>query len=194
MANKKTRAVTNEEYELILKTILEGFVDGQGKKILPNKRVAMALVIEANLGIRVGDAVGLKLKDILHISGRYKLNIVETKTKKCREFSVPNEVYIYIQNYALDMGIKKDQRIVELTERQVQRHLKQTVDYLELKDISTHSFRKYFATAIYNENDYNIDLVRHLLQHSSVLVTQRYLGLDSKIVEEALSKHIKLPA
>lgn len=194
MANIKTRALTNDEYELILKTILEGFVDGNDRKILPNRRVAMALVIEANLGIRVGDAVGLKLKDISLVSGRYRLNIVETKTQKERTFSVPNEVYIYIQNYALEMGIKRDQRLVELSERQVQRHLKQVVDYLGLTDVSTHSFRKFYATSMFYENDQNFELVRHLLQHSSLAVTQRYLGVDSKVVEKALDKHIKLPA
>lgn len=44
------------------------------------------------------------------------------------------------------------------------------------------------------ENDYNVELVRQLLQHSSVAVTQHYLSVEPKIVEQALQKHIVLPA
>lgn len=48
--NKKTRALTQEQYEEIIKTMQEGF---SGTR--PNERVATALVIEANLGIRISD-------------------------------------------------------------------------------------------------------------------------------------------
>ena len=61
-----------------------------------------------------------------------------------------------------------------------------------MPNIGTHSFRKYFATEIYKDNDYNIVLVQQLLQHSSVAITQRYIGITSKIQEDALQKHIHL--
>jgi len=41
-------------------------------------------------------------------------------------------------------------------------------------------------------NHYNIELVRTLLQHSSVNVTQRYIGIGSKEMEDALKKNICL--
>lgn len=194
MANKKTRVLSNEEYELLIKTITEGFKDSDDRIIKPNKKVAMALIIEANLGVRIGDAVNLKLRDFITVNGKYRLNIIETKTRKERTFSIPGEVYIFIQSYAIEMGIARDQRLVELTERQVQRHLKQAADHLGLEDVSTHSFRKFYATSMFYENDQNFELVRFLLQHSSLAITQRYLGVDSKVVEKALDKHIKLPA
>lgn len=37
-----------------------------------------------------------------------------------------------------------------------------------------------------------INLVRVLLQHSSIAVTQRYIGIQSEEIEEALQKHIHL--
>ena len=58
---------------------------------------------------------------------------------------------------------------------------------LPLRNYGAHSARKLFATKVYVENSYNIELVRVLLQHSSVVTTQRYIGIQQKQVEEALA-------
>ncbi|OYP46279.1 hypothetical protein CG709_03745 [Lachnotalea glycerini] len=57
--------------------------------------------------------------------------------------------------------------------------MKVVCEYLGLSGIGSHSFRKAFATNVYVNNHYNIELVRTLLHHSSVLVTQRYIGTGS---------------
>ena len=46
---------------------------------------------------------------------------------------------------------------------------------------------------IYNNNDYDIELVRELLQHSSTSITERYLDVGDKRREEALAKGVKTP-
>ena len=68
MANKKTRALTVEEYNQIIDAMREGFAGCR-----PNNRIATALVIEANLGIRISDILNLRLRDIVKESGRYRL-------------------------------------------------------------------------------------------------------------------------
>ncbi|MDD4805136.1 MAG: tyrosine-type recombinase/integrase, partial [Candidatus Pacebacteria bacterium] len=55
-----------------------------------------------------------------------------------------------------------------------------------------HSFRKYFATNIYLNNNYNIELVRKILQHSSAAVTQKYIGIQQKDIELALQNNVRL--
>lgn len=155
----------------------------------PNDRIATALIIEANLGIRISDILKLKLSDIIKEGSRYRLNIIEQKTKKNRNFTVPFEIFQYIKIYCLENGIKDNEIIFPITERAVQKQLKIVTDWLELDNISTHSFRKFFATQVYQNNDYNIILVQQLLQHSSPAVTQRYIGVSSKDIETALSKH-----
>lgn len=194
MANKKTRAVNKEEFEKIISTIRTGFTLPNGDKVRPNDRIATALTLQANLGLRIGDIVRLKLADIVLENGRYHLNMVEQKTGKARNFTVPTEVYIYLQDYALKNGLKPTQKLFPLTVRAVQLHLQKVCRYLGITGVSTHSFRKFFAVSIYMENDYNVELVRQLLQHSSVAVTQHYLSVEPKIVEQALQKHIVLPA
>lgn len=72
------------------------------------------------------------------------------------------------------------------------KQLKIVCDFLEYNGISTHSFRKYYATEIYKNNGYNIALVQQLLQHSSTAVTQRYIGIQQKEIETAIENHLKL--
>ena len=194
MANKKTRAVNKEEFEKIIAAIRTGFVLPDGDRVRPNERVAVALTLQANLGLRIGDIVHLRLADIILEGGRYHLDIVEQKTGKARNFTVPTEVYIYLQNYTIQQGLRPTQKLFPLTVRAVQLHLQKVCRYLGISGVSTHSFRKFFAVSIYMENDYNVELVRELLQHSSVAVTQHYLSVEPKIVEQALQKHIVLPA
>lgn len=72
------------------------------------------------------------------------------------------------------------------------KHLKAVCEHLEIDGVGSHSFRKGFATNVYVNNNYNIELVRTLLQHSSVLVTQRYIGIGTKELEDAIQKNICL--
>lgn len=188
--NKKTRALTDEQYINIIRTLQNGFVRRSGNVFKPNKRVAAILVIEANLGLRISDVLRLRLYEIVRDGNRYRLDIIEQKTKKKRTFTVPIEIYSYIQEYALENNINPKARLFPLSERTVQHQLKEVCDYLGYRGIGTHSFRKYFATDVYVNNNYNIELVRTLLQHSSVVTTQRYIGIQSEQVENALQKHV----
>ena len=192
MANKKTTALTESEYELIINTIKSGFTAENGKVFRANERLATILTLEANLGLRIGDILNLKLSDIVKDGERYRLDIIEQKTGKRRTFTVPREILNYINNYAKYYRIKTTEPLFAISERAVQKQLKLVTDYLGMKGIGTHSFRKYFATSIYLENGYNIELVRTLLQHSSSAITQKYIGIGRRDVEEALKKHIKL--
>ena len=190
--NKKTVALTEKQYETIIHTISTGFTCSDGHIVKPNRRIATILSLEANLGLRISDVLQLRLVDIIRDGDRYRLDIIEQKTKKKREFTVPIEIYSYIQNYALENNINPAAKLFDISERTVQLHLQLVCDYLELENISTHSFRKYFASSIYVNNNYNIELVRVLLQHSSVVTTQRYIGIQKKEIENALQNHVKL--
>lgn len=189
--NKRTITLTNQQYIDILTTIKNGF-EYIGRKYQPNERIATALTLEANLGVRISDILHLRFNDIIRDGNRYRLDIVEIKTDKTRTFTVPEEIREFIDQYRIKNKMSKEQKLFDLSERQIQKHLRAVCDYLGITGISTHSFRKYFATQIYINNDYNIELVRQLLQHSSTAVTQRYIGIQQKQIEMALQNHIKL--
>ena len=189
--NKRTIALTDQQYIDIITAIKSGFCHA-GREYKPNERIATALTLEANLGMRISDILRLRFCDIVQDGDRYRLNITEIKTGKERVFTVPAEIRDYIDAYRISNHMTTEQRLFDLSERQIQKHLKAACDYLGIEGISTHSFRKYFATQIYINNGYNIELVRQLLQHSSAAVTQKYIGIQQKQVETALQNHIKL--
>lgn len=185
--NKRTKALTTEQYTEIIQTMKEGFCGCR-----PNERIATALVLEGNLGLRISDILKLRLCDIVRDGSRFRLDIVEQKTGKHRTFSVPMVIQQYIENYCLRNGILRTDIIFPITERAVQKQLSFVCDYLGYEGIGSHSFRKWYATEIYRNNGYNIALVQQLLQHSSTAVTQRYIGIQQKEIETAIENHLNL--
>ena len=186
--NKTTRAVTNEEYESIVKTIREGFSVHR-----PNERTAAVLVLEANTGMRIGDIMQMKFRNIVKDGKRYRLDITEEKTGKKRTFTIHPDIREFVSDYCRRNGIKDNDIIFPVTERNIQKQLKECVEWLGIDgSIGTHSFRKYFGTSIYEDNNHDIRLVQELMQHSSPAITSRYLSVSSASVETALSKHCKI--
>ena len=92
--NKQTKTLTTEQYKNIIQTMREGFLDRR-----PNERIATALVLEGNLGLRISDIIKLRPCDIVRDGDRYRLEIVEQKTGKSRNFTVPLVIQQYIENY-----------------------------------------------------------------------------------------------
>jgi len=186
--NKMTVALNTEQYESIITSIKTGFTY-KGKAFRPNSRIATILILEANLGLRIGDILSLTFNSIIKDANRWRLNIIEEKTGKNRDFTISNEIYNYIKMYCLENNIKFNAKIFDIQKCIIQRQLKIVSTYLGIENISTHSFRKYYATEIYNNNDHNIALVSKLLQHSSSAITQRYIGISTQDVEQAIAGH-----
>lgn len=189
--NKRTRALDEETYIKIISTIKQGFLH-EGVRHKPNVRIATILVLEYNLGLRISDILLLTVNSFVRDGDRYRLDIYEKKTGKFRNFTVPSEVYQYVRDYAYQNGIGQKARLFPITERAVLKHLKATAEFLGLEGVGTHSFRKGYATNIYVNNNYNIELVRVLLQHSSCVVSQRYIGIGTKELENAIQKNVCL--
>lgn len=103
--NKRTTVLTTEQYKEIIQTMREGFCGCR-----PNERIATALVLEGNLGLRISDILSLRLCDIVFDGGRYRLEITEQKTQKKRVFTVPMVIQQYVENYCLRNCIFRDHR------------------------------------------------------------------------------------
>lgn len=69
--------------------------------------------------------------------------------------------------------------------RKVQDQILKACDYENVDStfISTHSFRKSFATLAYNETK-DIMFVQQLLNHSSVSVTQKYIKVNKEKADD----------
>lgn len=185
---RAARAITREEYAEIIDTIRAG-----GCGFAPNERIATVFVLQANLGLRLGDVLGLSMSSFVRDGSRWRLNIVEEKTGKGRNFTVPADIIAFIQEYRENNGIGPKDPLFPIEIRGVQKYLKKVVEYIDLPGVVTsHSFRKFYATEIYNKNGYNIALVQRLLQHASAGTTQEYIGLQPAEVEAAIASNVDL--
>lgn len=189
--NKRTVALSSEDYKKIIEHIQTGFQyedEAGGKhRFRPNAQLAVILQLEATTGLRISDILKLRIRDMPKDGNRHRLDVIEQKTKKPRTFTVPENVYQFICIYAMENGKGKDDFLFTVKERAVQKQLAIVCDYLGLERVSTHSFRKSFATTAYENSGYNIELVRQLLQHSNTTTTQRYIGVAQRELENALT-------
>lgn len=181
---KATRALTEAEYIEFIKTMKTGFTGAA-----PNEGVAMALSVEAATGIRISDVLKLRPDSIVYYNDEWHFDIIEQKTGKPRKFVVQDYVADKLRLYCAERNIKGQDLIFPFKVRNVQARVKNVADYLGLKNVSTHSFRKFFATKIYTENGCDIALLQKIMQHSSAAVTQRYIGIDQKKINAALNGH-----
>lgn len=188
MANKKTVALTDRQYFEILDAMKKG-----STYFRPNEQIRTILIAEANLGPRIEDILKLKLCDFVMDGNLIKIYITEKKTGKVRNFTVSPSIYSFLTSYCEKNHIAGNVRMFSLTERSVQTYLQKVCWYLDIENVSTHSFRKTFARKIYEQTGNDIVAVQIALQHSSVTTTQRYLNIASVKLDSVLQDYTLLP-
>ena len=179
--NKKTKALTTEQYKEIIQTMREGFSGCR-----PNKRTATALVLEGNLGLRISDILQLRLRDIVRDGDRYRLEITEQKTGKRRQVGLPDWLITEIirragaSEWAFPGRDSKKHR----TRQAVWKDIKRVQRALRLDiNLGTHSMRKDYAVWLMRQYG-DIAKVQRALNHDSSTVTMLYAMAD-KLTETA---------
>jgi integrase len=184
MGRYVTKTLERDSYEKLVKTIRCGY-EHNGVKHRPNYQIATILVLEANLGCRIGDIIALTTDSIVNDGGIWKLNITEEKTGKKRYFIVPKPIKAYIDEYCRCSGIT-DGRLFDIQAPAVWKQLRAATAYLEYKDTSTHSLRKMAAQTIYENTNHDIEAVAEFLNHSSINTTRRYIKRTDEQLESAI--------
>lgn len=172
------------EYEKIITLMLNGFVynlDGKERAFRPNIKIALALQLQASLGLRIGDVLALKLNNFKN----GKLETIEDKTGKLQYRDINSSIISAVYQYAMENNIKQNHKLFNIGVRAVQKQLKIITDYMELDNIGTHSFRKLYAVTAYENNNNNIELLKELLNHTSIATTQRYIRVSQEAINSA---------
>lgn len=179
-----TRPIEISEYQNVINLLNNGFkyqFQNREKIFRPNIQVSIILQLEASIGLRVGDVLNLRLNSFKN----GKIETKEKKTGKLQYREINSSVINAIYNYAIERNKKPDDKLFTIGVRAVQKQLKIVVDYLGLKNIGTHSFRKLYAVTVYENNNNNIELLKELLNHSSVSTTQRYIRVSQEAINNA---------
>lgn len=184
-----TRPLEINEYKDIMELLQEGFTYTEGDKektFRPNTQMALVLALQANLGLRIGDVLELKGSNF---KGN-KLEIREDKTEKLQYREINTAITQLVLEYALDKKLNKSDNLFSIGVRAVQKQLKIICTHLGLENISTHSFRKMYATLQYEANNHNLELIKELLNHSSIATTQRYIRVSQQAINKASSNFL----
>ena len=190
MGRYVTRTIDDAEYERLVKIIRIGYTY-KGIKHRPNDQVATILVLEGNLGCRIGDIVALRTDSFVLDGGIWKLDITEQKTGKKRNFIVPKPVKDFIDRYCQANGIR-DGRLFDIEAHAVRKQLRAATAYLGLENVSCHSFRKKIACDLYEKTGHDIEAVSSFLQHSSVNVTRAYIRRSDAQLEAAIAGSVSI--
>lgn len=188
MGRYTCRACSKSEFKDIVKLLRNGYTGKDGIVHRPNNQVADIIVLEANLGCRIGDIVKLRTDSFVCDNGIWKLDIIEEKTEKKRTFIIPKPVKQFIDK----ISDGKDGAIFTIKEPAVWKALRYVSAELGIDKISTHSLRKMAACQIYDNTGHDIEAVCSFLQHSSVNTSRVYIRRSDAQLEKAINNIVDL--
>ena len=149
-----------------------------------------------NTALRISDILKLRVSDV---ESGY-VHTTETKTGKRKQFPINDSLMAVLQNYIKEYKLKDDdylffsnrkdglRNVKYIDQSQVYRKLKEVIEglYPEIH-YQNHTLRKTAAYWLLKNNGNDITLVMHALNHSSVAVTMRYIGLTQENVDNAFN-------
>ena len=183
-------AISEENYKKLVQAIRIGYTY-KGIKHRPNDQIANILVLEANLGCRIGDIIALTVESFVKDGEIWKLNITEEKTGKQRYFIVPEPVKAFVDRHCECNGITTG-RLFDIEAPAVWKQLRAATGYLGIKNTSTHALRKKVACDLYESTGHDIEAVCAFLQHSSINTTRTYIRRSDAQLEAAISQAVSL--
>lgn len=155
-----------------------------------NKRDYCIFVMGINVGLRAGDLLSLKIKDVTNGNEIYdNVTIKEEKTGKTRTFTLNKNakeaINIYLScldNLDLEEYLFKSKKGGHLGVRPLHHIIKSTLRDLGIKgNYGTHSLRKTMAYHRYI-NNVPIETLQKVLNHSSSAITLRYIGITKEVI------------
>jgi integrase len=155
-------------------------------------------LIGINNGIRTGDLLKLRVKDVRHLKAGDYITIKEGKTKKDNILVVNKTVYKALKNY-LDKVQPNDsdylfasrKRKNPLQTKSVNRLIKSWTKAINLKgNYGAHTLRKTWGYIQRTKHGVGFEIICKRFNHSSPSLTMRYLGIQDKEVHATLMNEI----
>ena len=163
-----------------------------------NPRNALLFRVGLNTILRIQDILDLKVKNIFHDDGRFRLylSLFERKTRKNKGRRMKNiklnsllrkAIKEYVEFFELSLEdyiffslLDPDKNLDRV---QAWRILKRAADKVGIDNFGTHSMRKTLAWTIYKQTK-DISLVMIMLNHQSPKTTLRYLGITQESIDK----------
>lgn len=157
------------------------------KKYLAKKpRDGLLFSFGINTGLRISDILSL---DVWDVKGRDYIEIREKKTNKYKKFPLnrflKEEIELFVKNKLPEQPLFYTQKHCRLDRTQAYRILNKASQAVGVKErIGTHTLRKTFGYHQYKKYN-DIVLLQKIFNHSSPLVTLRYIGIEQDTIDES---------
>ena len=164
---------------------LENFLTEQ------SKRDQLFFTIGVNWGLRISDIVALNVEDV---KDKTHVQIVEQKTGKCKKLFVNAKLQPIIAEYTKDK-IDDDPLFMTKFGHRLNRYaayyiLKSACKTIGLEEhVGTHTMRKTFGYHHYRKFK-DIAILQKIFNHSSPLITLRYIGIEQDEIDESYANFI----
>lgn len=156
-----------------------------------NKRDYMLFVVGINVGLRAGDLLSLRIKDITSNKKiKDSVTIQEEKTDKIRTFELNESAKKAIQLYLDSITYNADGYLFasrkgnnQLTVISAHKIIKTLLRDLKIKgNYGTHSLRKTFGYHLYN-NGVTLETIQKMFGHSTQAMTLKYIGITKEVIK-----------
>ncbi|MBU3076176.1 site-specific integrase [Clostridium estertheticum] len=148
----------------------------------------LLFVVGINTGLRIGDILELKVKDL---KDQTHIKIIEQKTNKIKRFLINSSLKIEIDKY---IKLMSDEEYLfqsrkgenkHISRVQAYRILNSAAEQVGLQEVGTHTLRKTFGYWHYKQNK-DVALLQQIFNHSSPSVTLRYIGINEDIKDKSI--------
>jgi len=188
MGRYTTTLISDQDIQNIIFYLRNGY-EYNGVKHRSNYKVATIMLLQANLGCRIGDIVHITVENIVFDGEAWRLDMEEEKTGKKRRFIIPTPIKSKIDEWCRQNAITSG-RLFDIEEPAVWKQLRAVTAFLGLNNVSAHSFRKAAGFRNYKKSGYDIALTSQFFNHSSTSTTLLYLKRSSKQMDELLSDSV----
>ena len=168
-------------------------------KLLNDKpRDHLLFTMGTNNGLRTGDLLNLKVKDVKNVQAGDSIIIIENKTQKKNVLKINKMVYKSLQTYLSEINPDDDDYLFfsrkgngPLSVPSVNYLIKTWTGNINLQGrYGAHTLRKTWGYIQRVEFGTSFEIICKRFLHSSPTVTMRYLGIQDKEVDEILLHEI----
>ena len=168
------------------------------KRSLKDKpRDLLLFSLGINNGLRIGDLLRLKVKDVMNCQAGESFTITEEKTKKSNHVMINKEVYRALVLYIDAVRPDPDHFLFKSRNGSNKALNRSYVNSLVKKwtskmkgNFSTHSLRKTFGFIQRTQFGVSFEILCKRFNHSNPSVTMRYLGIQDREVNNILLNEI----
>jgi integrase len=155
-----------------------------------SERDYILFLIGINTGLRVGDLLKLKTRDL---KKKKKLTIKEGKTKKARTISISNiyeEVQEYVASNASEWLFPSRKGDKPISSTQAYRQLVKAAGMVDIVEgVGTHTMRKTFGYWHYKQFK-DVAELQKILNHSHPEITLTYIGITEEQIENNMKNFV----